>query len=197
MCVVTRWTILFLYSLSNTVYAKPLLFTPQATGKQLIFLASSMNYVRTLDAVTGDIINFRQVQTPFLQSDIGCTDIPNYIGIIGTPVIDPTTEIAYFYAKTYIPNYRTAGATGVINGMIVRYVESLKAELTISTLMQVYTTSTPLTSPISPMLTVSRSLSTAFLLRTTQEKLHWRHHSSKTFASPGRLFRLCWLRRSL
>lgn len=59
--------------------------------------------------------------TPFLQSDIGCTDIPNYIGIIGTPVIDPDTEIAYFYAKTYIPNYRTAGNTGVLNGVYYIY----------------------------------------------------------------------------
>jgi hypothetical protein len=57
----------------SSVYAKPLLFTPESTAKQLIFLASSMNYIRTLDAVTGNLINSRQVQTPFLQSDIGCT----------------------------------------------------------------------------------------------------------------------------
>jgi len=80
-----------------------------------------MNYIRTLDAKTGNLINARQVQTPFLQSDIGCTDIPNYIGIIGTPIIDPTTEIAYFYAKTYIPNYRAAGNTGVFNGVYYFY----------------------------------------------------------------------------
>ncbi len=62
-------------------------------------------------------MNARQVHTPFLQSDIGCTDVPGTIGIIGTPVIDPATDIAYFFAKTYIANYRTAGATGTYNGV--------------------------------------------------------------------------------
>jgi hypothetical protein len=44
-------------------------------------------------------------------------DIPNYIGIIGTPVIDPTTDIAYFFSKTYIPNFRVPGNTGTSNGV--------------------------------------------------------------------------------
>jgi iron transport multicopper oxidase len=52
---------------------------------------------------------------------LGCTDIPNYIGIIGTPVIDPSTDIAYFFAKTYIPNYRVPGDTGVSNGVYYFY----------------------------------------------------------------------------
>lgn len=60
-------------------YAKPLVYTPSG-GTQLVFLASSQNYVRTLDAKTGTIINSRQLHAPFLQSDIGCTDIPNTIG---------------------------------------------------------------------------------------------------------------------
>ncbi|KAI7470730.1 WSC-domain-containing protein [Hortaea werneckii] len=102
------------HGVADTVYAKPLLFTPNG-GKQLIFPASSQNYIRTLDAVSGAVINTRQVQKPFLQSDIGY--IPDTIGIIGTPIIDPATEIVYFYAKTYIPNYRAAGDTGIINGV--------------------------------------------------------------------------------
>jgi hypothetical protein len=60
-------------------YAKPLVYTPSG-GSQLVFLASSQNYVRTLDAKSGAVINSRQLHTPFLQSDIGCTDIPNTIG---------------------------------------------------------------------------------------------------------------------
>ncbi|KAK4984994.1 hypothetical protein LTR50_006268 [Elasticomyces elasticus] len=101
-------------------YAKPLVFTPQGQD-QLVFLASSQNWIRTLNAKTGQLLNSRQVQKPFLQSDIGCTDIPNTIGITGTPVIDPATEIAYFYAKTYIPNYRSVGNTGVYNGAYYFY----------------------------------------------------------------------------
>ncbi|KAI9836466.1 MAG: hypothetical protein M1819_001498 [Sarea resinae] len=102
-------------------YAKPLVYTPTSTGVQLVFLASSQNWIRTLDAKSGVLINSRQVQTPFLQSDIGCTDIPNYIGIIGTPVIDPDTDIVYFFAKTYIPNFRAAGDTGTYNGVYYFY----------------------------------------------------------------------------
>ncbi|KAK3678887.1 hypothetical protein LTR78_001340 [Recurvomyces mirabilis] len=84
-------------------YAKPLTFTPNG-GKQLVFLASSMNYIRTLDAVTGTLINSRQVQTPFLQSDIGCTDIPNYIGIIGSRSL-----------------IQSSGNTGTFNGVYYFY----------------------------------------------------------------------------
>ena len=105
------------FNAKEQFYAKPLVFTPAATGVQILFLASSQNYIRTLNAKTGAIINTRQVHTRFLQSDIGCTDIPNTIGIIGTPIIDPATEIAYFFSKTYIPNYRVAGNTGVPNGV--------------------------------------------------------------------------------
>lgn len=82
-----------------------------------MFLASSQNIIRTLNAKTGDLLQTRTVHTPFLQSDIGCTDIPDTIGIIGTPIIDPVTEIAYFFSKTYIPNLRTAGNTGTFNGV--------------------------------------------------------------------------------
>jgi hypothetical protein len=34
-------------------------------------MASSQNWIRTLNAETGALINSRQVHTPFLQSDIG------------------------------------------------------------------------------------------------------------------------------
>ncbi|MCJ1408115.1 hypothetical protein MMC19_002188, partial [Ptychographa xylographoides] len=98
-------------------YAKPLVYTPLAGGAQILFLASSQNYIRTVNAKTGVVLNSRQVHTPFLQSDIGCTDIPNTIGITGTPVIDPATDIAYFFSKTYIPNFRYAGNTGTFNGV--------------------------------------------------------------------------------
>lgn len=64
-------------------YAKPLVYTPStgtSAGTQIVFMASSQNIVRILDAKTGNILNSRQLHTPFLQSDIGCTDIPYTIG---------------------------------------------------------------------------------------------------------------------
>ena len=93
------------------------MYTPNAGGPQLLFLASSQNIIRTLNAKTGDLVNTRTVHTPFLQADTRCPDIANTIGIIGTPTIDPNTDIAYFFSKTYIANYRTAGATGTFNGV--------------------------------------------------------------------------------
>lgn len=97
------------------------MYTPPG-GTQIVFLASSQNWIRTLNAKTGVLINTRQVAPFFKQSDIpNCNDIPNSIGIIGTPVIDPNTDTAYFFAKTYIANYRAPGATGVINGVYYLY----------------------------------------------------------------------------
>ncbi|KAL8818955.1 MAG: hypothetical protein Q9223_002519 [Gallowayella weberi] len=98
-------------------YAKPLVYTPLAGGPQIVFIASSQNWIRTMNAKTGEPLNARQVHTPFLQAEIGCTDIPDTIGIIGTPVIDPTSDIAYFFSKTYIPNFRIEGNTGIFNGV--------------------------------------------------------------------------------
>ncbi len=69
------------YGAKEKWYAKPLVYTPTGSS-QVVFLASSMNVIRVVDAVNGTLLNSRTVQPPFLQSDIGCTDIPDYIGII-------------------------------------------------------------------------------------------------------------------
>ncbi|KAL8776247.1 MAG: hypothetical protein Q9213_008342 [Squamulea squamosa] len=102
-------------------YAKPLVYTPPGQ-KQLVFTASNQNWIRTVDAVTGASINARQVQPPFLQSDIGCTDMPDTIGIAGTPVIDPSTNTAYFFAKGYRNN---AASGGVANGIYKFYAVNI------------------------------------------------------------------------
>ncbi|KAL8835845.1 MAG: hypothetical protein Q9170_003168 [Blastenia crenularia] len=98
-------------------YAKPLVYTPPGQ-KQLVFTASNQNWIRTFDAVTGAPISARQVQPPFLQSDIGCTDMPDTIGIVGTPVIDPDTNTVYFFAKGYQNN---AASGGVAKGIYKFY----------------------------------------------------------------------------
>ena len=69
-----------------------------------------MNIIRTVDAVNGTLLNSRTVQPPFLQSDIGCTDIPDFIE---TPILDPTTNTAYFFSKGYRGG---AAFGGVSNG---------------------------------------------------------------------------------
>jgi iron transport multicopper oxidase len=69
------------YGAKEKWYAKPLVYTAPG-GSQVVFIASNQNIIRTLDAVNGTLLNSRTVQPPFLQADIGCTDIPDYIGII-------------------------------------------------------------------------------------------------------------------
>ena len=101
-------------------YAEPLVYTPNGSD-QLVILASSQNWIRTLDAETGDIVNARQVQTPFLNSDLNSTAYGETLGITGTPVVDPNTDILYFYAKSYIPNLRAEGETGAYNGVYYFY----------------------------------------------------------------------------
>ena len=108
------------FNTDEQFYAEPLVYTPNGTD-QLIFLASSQNWIRTLNAKTGDVINSRQVQTPFLNSDVNSTAYGKTLGILGTPVLDPTTDIVYFFAKSYIPNLRAEGETGVYNGVFNFY----------------------------------------------------------------------------
>lgn len=116
------------YGKLEVFYAKPLVYTPPSTGKQLVFTASNMNNIRTIDAVTGAAVNTRLVQSPFLSSDLGCGDIPNYVGIIGTPIIDPATDIAYFFSKGYKGG---AASGGVPNGQYLFYAVDVKTLLDI------------------------------------------------------------------
>jgi iron transport multicopper oxidase len=86
-------------------YAKPLVYTPPG-GSQLVFLASTLNIIRTVDAVNGTLLNQRTVQPPFLQSDIGCTDIPDYIGIV-VCISRQTRNSSVVDTCTGYPNHRS------------------------------------------------------------------------------------------
>lgn len=115
-----RWTF---QSTSNTEtwYAKPLTYTLSG-GSEMVITASNQNIVRVFDSQNGTLLAQRTLNPPFLQSDIGCGDIPNYIGVTGTPIIDPTTNIIYMIAKGY-----KGGATsgGIANGIYQMYALNL------------------------------------------------------------------------
>ncbi|OBT59099.1 hypothetical protein VE04_00699 [Pseudogymnoascus sp. 24MN13] len=96
---------------SEQFYAKPLVYAPSSTGKQRVLAFSEQNNVYALDAVNGKLLASRALETPFHVTDIGCSDISGTIGITGTPVIDPTTDTLYLYAKGYLGN-----TTGWQNG---------------------------------------------------------------------------------
>lgn len=92
---------------SEQFYAKPLVFTPSTTGRQIVLSFSEHNRIYSLDAVNGTLLATRDLglegEGPFAVSDLGqCNDIGGSIGITGTPVIDPATDTVYFWAKSYI-----------------------------------------------------------------------------------------------
>lgn len=94
--------------------AKPLVYTPSGNGyagKQIVIACSETNWVYAIDAVNGTIYRKRQLHRPFLSADTNCNDINAQIGITGTPVIDPATDIMYLFSKSYV-----GAANGFQNG---------------------------------------------------------------------------------
>ncbi|CAA7266436.1 unnamed protein product [Cyclocybe aegerita] len=114
-----RWKVDF--NKGETHYARPLIYTPPSTNKQIVFLASTENRLRVLDAETGEVLKKRKLAEPFPLAEAFCTQVSETLGIMGTPTIDPETDTAYFYAKSYIPYYRDVTKTGIINGVYYFY----------------------------------------------------------------------------
>ncbi|KAH9222596.1 WSC domain-containing protein [Leptodontidium sp. 2 PMI_412] len=101
------WTYSTPTGASEQFYAKPLVFTPLTTGRQIVLSFSEQNRIYALDAVNGTLLATRDLaldgEGPFAVSDLGqCNDISGTIGVTGTPVIDPATDTVYFWAKSYI-----------------------------------------------------------------------------------------------
>jgi hypothetical protein len=85
-----------LLSTTEKVLAQPLV----VNGKVLI--ASEDNNLYLLDAVTGaNTVTPRQLGAGFDASGgLGCGDIQPRVGITGTPVIDTSSNTAYFFSKS-------------------------------------------------------------------------------------------------
>ncbi|KAI8170668.1 hypothetical protein K4K49_010394 [Colletotrichum sp. SAR 10_70] len=96
--------------------AKPLVYTPEG-GTELVITASEMNIIRIFDSKTGNILKQRTLQPPFSAADSNCGDIPNWVGITGTPIIDPATSIMYVFSK----GYRDGTTSGTANGVYKMY----------------------------------------------------------------------------
>ena len=86
------------------VYAQPLL------DDGTLIVATEDNKVYGLDPTTGALQWSQPLNlgAPWSASDIGCGDLAPSIGVTATPVIDPTTNIAYLTHKTYVSG--TSGA---------------------------------------------------------------------------------------
>lgn len=74
--------------------AKPLVYTPNG-GAELVITASEMNVVRVMDGKTGAMVKQKTLNPPFLSADVACPDVQPYIGVTGTPIIDPETDIMW------------------------------------------------------------------------------------------------------
>ncbi len=82
--------------LQGQVYAQPLV-----SGNTLL-AATEDNWIYGIDPQTGVIRWSRNVGTPWNIADqSGCGTPGPHVGITGTPVIDPSTNVAYFVSKTY------------------------------------------------------------------------------------------------
>ncbi len=89
------------YNTNEVFYAKPLVYTPAGAPNEYVITVSNQNNVRVVDGFTGNIVTTRTLDAPFASSDTDCGDIPNTVGITGTPIIDSTTDIMYFFSKGY------------------------------------------------------------------------------------------------
>ncbi|KAJ0164323.1 WSC domain-containing protein [Colletotrichum tanaceti] len=96
--------------------AKPLVYTPDGQS-ELVITASEMNVVRVFDSKTGMVLQERILQPPFASIDSNCGDIPDWIGVTGTPIIDPATDIMYLFSK----GYREGTTSGTANGVYKMY----------------------------------------------------------------------------
>lgn len=116
--IVTGWGQLWkqTFNAREQWYAKPLVYTPSGKS-QVLVTASNMNIIRIMDAVTGAVLTNRTLQPPFLQADAACGDMANYIGVAGTPVIDPATDTVYMFSKGY--KNGLAGPQGMPQGDLV------------------------------------------------------------------------------
>jgi hypothetical protein len=84
---------LFDTQLNGQVYAQPLVTQPT------VLTVTENDYAYGINSTTGAIEwqdNFGPPADPLAQ--IGCGDVGTNLGITGTPVIDPSTDVAYFVA---------------------------------------------------------------------------------------------------
>lgn len=85
---------LFDTPVQGKVYAQPLV-----SGNTLL-AASEDNWIYGIDPQTGGVRWERQVESPWREEGFCTAPAPN-VGVTGTPVIDPETDIAYFVSKGY------------------------------------------------------------------------------------------------
>ncbi len=85
--------------IKGAVYAQPLFVDGGGSGKDLLIIATELNNVHALDAVTGAEIWTKNLGTPVPLSSMPCGNIDPF-GITGTPVIDFASRTIFVDAMT-------------------------------------------------------------------------------------------------
>ncbi len=86
---------MFEAAVDGQVYAQPVIANDTA------LVATEKNNIYGFDAISGARRWSRNVGVPWNPDDVACADLTPSVGITGTPVIDPASNTAYFFKKTY------------------------------------------------------------------------------------------------
>lgn len=86
-------------SVSGHIYAQPLLWKPNESGRGLVIVATESNSVYALDEASGATVWQKQLDPSVPLSQLPCGNI-DPSGITGTPVIDPASARLYLDAMT-------------------------------------------------------------------------------------------------
>ncbi len=86
---------MFQSPVDGQVYAQPVI------TDGVVFVATEKNNIYGIDAVTGARKWTRNLGVPWNAADLSCGDLAPTVGITGTPVVDPVSNTAYFFNKTY------------------------------------------------------------------------------------------------
>ncbi|MGZ6973572.1 MAG: Ig-like domain-containing protein [Acidimicrobiia bacterium] len=92
---------MFQSPVDGQVYAQPVI------SNGTVLVATEKNNIYGIDAITGARSWSRNVGVPWNPNDVACADLTPSVGITSTPTIDPVTNTAYFFDKTY-----ASGTTG-------------------------------------------------------------------------------------
>jgi hypothetical protein len=114
---------LFAASVDGQVYAQPLYLSGVSIGAgthNVLYIATEHDSVYAIDADSGTIYAHVSLipaggTTVNSSSDLNCGDINPEVGITGTPVIDPATNILYVVSKAKV------------NGNVVQQLHALSA----------------------------------------------------------------------
>ncbi len=94
---------IFSTAVTGEVYGQPLVWA------NTLLVTTQANQVYGLDPASGAIRWSRNFGVPFETADVGCSNVDATMGVMGTPVIDQATNIAYMIAKNYVNG--ASGAT--------------------------------------------------------------------------------------